>query len=267
MELSGTRVLITGASRGIGEGLAIAFAAAGSRVALVARSEAPLRALAERLGGTAHAADLTDPVAREGLVAAIEADGGGPVDVLVNNAGIEVAAPIDRQRAEDVSDLFQLNLVAPVELVRQVLPGMIARRSGHVVNVSSQGGAVAFPGLSTYAASKSGLSTFTRGLTLDLHGTGVGTTIVEIGTVTTDMLARLDQPGAYGPTVDSFNRTYALRVQRRLSVEEVASAVVAAVTSGASAVRLPRRAMAFSLLAAAPQRLAAGLMLGVKKRE
>ena len=265
MELAGKRVVITGASKGIGEGIATSFAAAGARVALVARSEAPLRALATRLGGTAHPADLTDAGARAGLIAAIEAEG-GPVDVLVNNAGVEVAAPIDRQSAEDVDGLFQLNLVAPVELIRQVVPGMIARRSGHVVNVSSQAGAVAFPGLSTYSASKAGLSTFTRGLDLDLHGTGVGTTIVEIGTVSTDMLARIDGPGTYQPTAASFNRTYALRVQRRLSVEEVADAVVAAVASGAPAVRLPRRAMAFSLISAAPQRLAAGLLLGVPKR-
>lgn len=265
MELAGKRVVITGASKGIGEGIATGFAAAGARVALVARSEAPLRALATRLGGTAHAADLTDAAARAGLIAAIEADG-GPVDVLVNNAGVEVAAPIDRQSADDVSDVFQLNLVAPVELIRQVVPGMIARGSGHLVNVSSQAGAVAFPGLSTYSASKAGLSTFTRGLDLDLRGTGVGTTIVEIGTVSTDMLARIDGPGAYEPTAASFNRTYALRVQRRLSVEEVAEAVVAAVAAGAPAVRLPRRAMAFSLISAAPQRLAAGLLLGVPKR-
>ena len=265
MEIAGTHVVVTGASKGIGEGIATAFAAAGARVALVARSEVPLRALATRLGGTAHPADLTDPDARAGLIAAIEAEG-GPVNVLVNNAGMEVAAPIDRQSAEDVSDVLQLNLVAPVELVRQVVPGMIARGSGHVVNVSSQAGAVALPGLSTYSASKAGLSTFTRGLDLDLHGTGVATTIVEIGTVTTDMLARVDGPGAYEPTAASFDRTFALRVQRRLSVEEVAGAVVAAVASGAPAVRLPRRAMAFSLIAAAPQRIASGLLLGVPKR-
>ena len=265
MELAGRRIVITGASRGIGEGLATGFAAAGARVALVARSEAPLRALADRLGGTAHPADLTDPGARSGLLDRIEADG-GPVDVLVNNAGIEVAAPIDRQSAQDVSDVFQLNLLAAVELTRQVLPGMIRRGSGHVVNISSQAGAVALPGLSTYSSSKAGLSTFTRGLTLDLHGTGVGTTIVEIGTVRTDMLDRLLDPSDYGPTRDSFNRTYALRLQRELSVEEVAVAVVSAVASGARAVRLPRRAMAFSLLAAAPQRVAAALLLGVPKR-
>ncbi len=266
MELDGAHVVVTGASRGIGEGLATSFAAAGATVALVARSAGPLEALAERLGGSAHPCDLGDPSARAGLIERIEADA-GPVDVLVNNAGIEIAAPIDRQAASDVSDLYQLNLLAPVELTRQVLPGMVGRRRGHIVNVSSQAGAVAFPGIATYASSKAGLSAFTRGLALDLTGTGVGSTIVEIGTVETDMLARLDQPGAYGPTVASFNRSYALRLQRRLTVEEVARAVVAAVTTGAAAVRLPRRAAAFSLLTAAPQRLAGIAMLGVAKRD
>ncbi len=265
MELTGSRVLITGASRGIGLGLAEAFAAAGARVALVARSAEPLRELAARLAGTAHPCDLTDPAARAGLVEAVEADG-GPVDVLVNNAGMEVAAPVDRQRAEDVNDLFQLNLIAPVELCRQALPGMIRRGRGRIVNVSSQSSAVALPGITTYAASKSGLSTFTRGLTLDLTDTGVGTTIVEIGTVATDMLARLDQPGAYAPTVAAFNRSYALRLQRRLSVDEVVTAVVTAARDDASAVRLPRRTAALTLLAAAPQRIVNVAMLGLRKR-
>jgi short-subunit dehydrogenase len=177
-----------------------------------------------------------------------------------------VAAPVDRQRAEDVHDLFQLNLVAPVELCRQALPGMIRRGRGRIVNISSQSGAVALPGITTYAASKSGLSAFTRGLRLDLTGTGVGTTIVEIGTVATDMLARLDQPGTYGPTAAAFNRSYALRLQRRLPVDEVVTAVVAAVRDDASAVRLPRRAAALSLMAAAPQRIVDVAMLGLRKR-
>src|SRR4051812_17274202 len=90
MDLAGKRVLITGASRGIGEAMAIAFAGAGARVALVARSEGPLKELASRLGGTAYPADLCDPDTVDGLVDRVEADG-GPIDVLVNNAGVDVA--------------------------------------------------------------------------------------------------------------------------------------------------------------------------------
>ena len=90
MELDGRRVLITGASRGIGAALASSFAAAGARVALVARSEAPIAELAERLGGASYPADLADREQVRDLVARIEADG-GPIDVLVNNAGLEHA--------------------------------------------------------------------------------------------------------------------------------------------------------------------------------
>src|SRR6266566_349809 len=88
MELAGKRVLITGASRGIGQALAERFTAAGARVALVARSEGPLKELADRLGGTAHPCDLCDPVELSGLIERVEADG-GPIDVLVNNAGVD----------------------------------------------------------------------------------------------------------------------------------------------------------------------------------
>ncbi|MBV8237088.1 MAG: SDR family NAD(P)-dependent oxidoreductase, partial [Acidimicrobiia bacterium] len=89
MELAGKRVLITGASRGIGQALAERFTAAGARVALVARSEGPLKELADRLGGTAHPADLGDREQVVGLVDRVEGDG-GPVDILVNNAGVDL---------------------------------------------------------------------------------------------------------------------------------------------------------------------------------
>src|SRR5438270_1182576 len=101
MELAGRRVLIPGASRGIGQALAERFTAAGARVALVARSEGPLKELADRLGGTAHPADLCDPEQLAGLVERVEADG-GPVDVLVNNAGVDRAGFITEIPAEDV---------------------------------------------------------------------------------------------------------------------------------------------------------------------
>src|SRR5436305_3169508 len=101
MELAGRRVLITGAARGIGQALAERFTAAGARVALVARSEGPLKELADRLGGTAHPADLCDPEQLAGLVERVEADG-GPVDVLVNNAGIDKAGFLVDMSADDV---------------------------------------------------------------------------------------------------------------------------------------------------------------------
>ncbi len=140
MKLTGAHVLITGASRGIGEGLAREFAAAGSRVTLVARS-ARIESLAGELGGVALRADLTDPDQLSGLVAGAEAQQ-GPVDVLVNNAGlVRVGALMDMEWA-DVADTVRPDLLAPIELCRQALPGMIERGRGHVVNISSTAGPI-----------------------------------------------------------------------------------------------------------------------------
>src|SRR5688500_14465691 len=109
MELSGKRALITGASRGIGEALAHAFAGAGATVALVPRSEKPLRKLAGDLDGTAHPTDLTDAAQVATLVNRVE-DEAGPVDVLVNNAGFGAAGVFAEQAAEDVDSMIRLNL-------------------------------------------------------------------------------------------------------------------------------------------------------------
>src|SRR3982750_1556651 len=98
MDLAGKRVLITGASRGIGRAIAERFAGTGARVAVVARSEGPLKELADRLGGTAHPADLSDPEQLTGFIERVEADG-GPVDVLVNNAGIDKAGSFPKASA------------------------------------------------------------------------------------------------------------------------------------------------------------------------
>src|SRR5436309_15904892 len=108
MELAGRRVLITGASRGIGQALAERFAAAGARVALVARSEGSLKELADRLGGTAHPADLGDPEQLAGLVERVEADG-GPTDVLGNNAGVDRGGFFTHAPAGHVQPLHRLN--------------------------------------------------------------------------------------------------------------------------------------------------------------
>src|SRR5437660_1369684 len=132
MELAGRRVLITGASRGIGQALAERFAAAGARVALVARSEGPLKELADRLGGTAHPADLSDPEQLTSLVERVEGDG-GPIDVLVNNAGVDNVGFFTHVSSDDVEGLYRLNVIAPVELCRQVVPRMLDRGRGHVV--------------------------------------------------------------------------------------------------------------------------------------
>jgi short-subunit dehydrogenase len=250
MELIGRRVLVTGASRGIGEGLARAFAQAGAKVALVARSEGPLKVLASEVGGVAYPTDLSDPDATGGLLDRVEADG-GPVDVLVNNAGIDAAGAFHTADPREIEQLYRVNLLTPVQLCRQAIPRMLERGSGHIVNISSLAGVGVFPGLATYSSSKAGLSHFTAGLRADLKGRPIGTTLVEVGPVPTDMLARV---GSYRPTELSFKRFYRLQLlvdkPRELLVEQVVEAVV----RNKKHVRLPRRALLFPLLTEAPRR-------------
>jgi NAD(P)-dependent dehydrogenase (short-subunit alcohol dehydrogenase family) len=112
MELRGKRVLITGASRGIGEAFAHAFTGAGATVALVARTEDSLRALAAKLGGTAHPADLSDSTQVATLVQRVE-DEAGPVDVLVNNAGIESTAGFADAPDDELRRVTEVNYLAP----------------------------------------------------------------------------------------------------------------------------------------------------------
>jgi short-subunit dehydrogenase len=263
MDLRGARVVITGASRGVGRRLATDFAGAGARLALVARDEAALKALAAELGGTAHPADLSDPDDVRGLIARIEGDG-GPVDVLVNNAGIEVAKGFMTYDEGDAERLFRVNLLAPVELCRQAVPGMVARRRGHIVSVSSLSAVAPFAGLVAYSSSKAGLSQFHSGLRLELRGTGVGTTLVQMGLVPdTDMGGRVD---SYEPTAASFRRFYRLGLLTDVPTATVSAATVDAVARNRRHVRLPRRAAPFALLTEAPRRLTELLLTGVKPR-
>ena len=260
MDLHRRRVLITGASRGIGEATARAFAARGASVALVARDAAKLAALADELGGTAHPTDLLDPEVVQRLVATVE-DDGGPVDVLVNNAGMDAVGAFADTDPQAIEQVFRLNLVTPVQLCRQVLPGMLERGRGHLVNISSLAGVAAYPGMATYAATKAGLTQFTEVLALDLKGLPVGTTVVQLGPIPTDML---DHVNAYAPTRDSFDRGYKLKLIVDIPREQVAEAIVHAVEKGRTHVRLPKRAMAFPLLAEAPRRISDLLLTGVE---
>ena len=264
MELAGRRVLITGASRGIGQALAERFTAAGARVALVARSEGPLKELADRLRGTAHPADLGDREQVAGLIDRVEADG-GPVDVLVNNAGVDTTGAFGEASADDVEFLYRLNVVTPVELSRQALGGMLQRGRGHIVNVSSLAGVGPFPGMAMYASSKAALNQFTAALRADLKGTPVGTTLVELGLVPGTLMA--DSALAYPPTKHAFERAYTLHVLADVPLDRLADAVVGAVRHGRRHVRLPKRAVLFPMLSEAPRRIVELMLTGVEHQE
>ena len=260
MELTGKRVLITGASRGIGEQLAVEFAGAGARVALVARSEAPLKELAARLGGTAHPADLSDVDQVRGLVARVENDG-GPIDVLVNNAALDYAGSFVDLDATDIATQMQVNLVAPMELARQAVQSMLGRSGGHIVNVSSLGGTNAVPGVITYSASKAGLSHFTAGLRAELKGKPIKTTLVQLGPVSTEMMQHLYD---YPPSDRAVARIRRLGLIKEVKADHVARNVVAAVKANRRHVRMPKRGALYPLFVEAPRRITEILLIGVR---
>jgi uncharacterized protein len=251
MQIAGTRVLITGASRGIGRDLARGFAEAGAEVALVARSEGPLRELAERFGGRAYAVDLSDRQALRDVLERVESD--GTVDILVNNAADECIGRFTDMDADTLEFMVTLNALAPAELTRQALPRMLARGKGHVVNISSFAGIVVPPMLATYAATKAFVSHHAVNLQFELKDTPIGVTRVEIGEVADTGLM---EKGRTEPALAAmFERMYRLRVSRLIRPEEITAAVLDAVRDERWSVRLPRRLGPASLLADVPRRL------------
>lgn len=193
MELDGARVLLTGGSRGIGPFIARGLLARGASVTLAARSAEDLEAVRRSLGSdrvATVAGDVTSEEDRGAVVADAEA-AFGPTDVLVNNAGIESILPFSEYTEEDIHAMVATNLDAPIQLCRLVVPGMLARGRGHIVNMASLAGKAPTPYNTVYAATKHGLIGFTYSLRAELHGTGVSASAVcpafvaEAGFVTT----------------------------------------------------------------------------------
>lgn len=165
-DLSGRVAVVTGASAGLGEGLARALASVGARVALVARRHDRLAELAKEIEGAAIACDLLDLAQMAEIVPRVARELGGP-EILVNAAGNIVSRePAEREPLEGIHQTLGLNLVAPFRLSQEVFPHMVAAGRGSIVNVSSISGWVGVPGIpqASYAASKLGLS----GLTAEL---------------------------------------------------------------------------------------------------
>jgi short-subunit dehydrogenase len=196
-EPGGRVVLLTGATGGLGPVMARALASAGARLALVALpDDGELEALALELGAQAVAADLSSLAALAPLVAEVEA-GSGPVDVLVNNAGVEVLAAHARIPLEAIDGMVQVNLTAPLALARLVLPGMVRRGWGRIISTASVAGRAFPPYLAAYGATKAGLIAFTHSLNDELRGTGVRASAVVPGFVhDVGMFHRLFEPAA-----------------------------------------------------------------------
>lgn len=262
MELRGKRVLITGASRGIGRALATAFARAGAQVALVARDGAALEAVARPLGGTAHAADLLDPEQLGRLVHRVE-DEAGPVDVLVNNAGVYHPGPLWELSPEQMAAQVHLNLTVPLELCRQAIPRMLRRGGGHLVDVASLAAIASVPGMTVYAATKAALAHGGAALRDELRGLPIGVTTVMVGGVPTDMLA---QGNGYRPFERAFARLRRIQLVPDTEADDLAAAVVAGVERGRRTVYLPRRAAPFVGAVEAPRKIVRAALAGVPRR-
>lgn len=186
-ELQGAAAIVTGASRGIGPQIAAALSERGARVALVARSQPELEANAERLrqfGSEAIAVpgDVSSAEDRRRIVATVEREFGA-VDVLVNNAGGDPQREFHNLDENDICAIIELNLTSAVVLARLVLPGMLARERGHIVNVSSMAGRTSFPFTESYGAAKEGLIGFTRVLRADYRRRGVSGSTLILGPV------------------------------------------------------------------------------------
>ncbi len=264
MDVNGARILITGASRGIGKTLAERLAGNGAQVALVARNQAQLDEIAGRLKGTAHAADLSDPAQVDGLIARIEREAGGPIDILINNAGLDEIGLLTDKTSEDIRRIHQVNLLTPIDLCRQMLPGMTVRRKGHIINVSSTAATGAFSGMTLYASSKAGLSNFTRVLRFELKGLPITVTDVALGPVPTDMLAGINE---FEHARRAFNRMRRLQLMPNVSTDRVADAVVDAIRTESRHVRLPRRAGVYPAMSEIPQRLVQLVLVGIPTRK
>jgi 3-oxoacyl-[acyl-carrier protein] reductase len=199
-ELDGTVALVTGGSRGIGLAISHALAEGGARVAVVARDEARAREMAERLPGRGHAGfgcDVGDPAQTRAAVSAVE-EALGPVDILVNNAGITRDNLLLRMKDEEFDEVITTNLKGAFNFIRAVARGMMKRRSGSIVNISSVVGLMGNPGQANYAASKAGLVGLTKSVAKELAARGVRCNAIAPGFIRTDMTGELSESQVEG---------------------------------------------------------------------
>jgi NADP-dependent 3-hydroxy acid dehydrogenase YdfG len=205
-------VLVTGASRGIGRAVATRAAAAGAQVALLARSAQTLEGLATELGGGAFAVpcDLTDADAISAAMATVQARCGGAPDVVVSNAGAFWLASVPEIEPAAFAELYLLTVTAPLLITRALLPAMLARGTGHFVQVGSIADRSVLPGNAAYAGAKHALRAQHEALRAELRGTGVRATLVSPGPTDTplwDPLLASDRAAQLPPRTDMLRDT------------------------------------------------------------
>jgi short-subunit dehydrogenase len=243
--LAGARVLLTGATGGLGRAIAAALHQRGAHLVLSGRRGDVLQELASQLDAEAVIADLADADAVDRLTA-----DPGRLDVFIANAGIPASGELDSFDADEIDRALAVNLRAPIAITRALLPAWKTRRSGHLCFVSSLGGKAAPPGASVYSATKFGLRGFAGSLRADLVGSGIGVSTVFPGFVRDAGMfhdARAKLPPGVGT----------------VTPEAVAAGVIRALTSGRAEVDVASMPLRLGTLMAA---LAPGLAGAVQAR-
>ena len=188
-DLTGKTALVTGATGGIGGAVARALHAQGATVVLSGTREAVLADLAGDLGERAHfaTANLSDPASVDALVGVAEEVAGAGLDILVANAGITKDGLLMRMKDEDFSDVIKVNLESYFRLSRAAMKGMMKRRSGRIIGVTSVVGVTGNPGQTNYAASKAGMIGFSKSLAQEVGSRGITVNCIAPGFIASPM--------------------------------------------------------------------------------
>jgi short-subunit dehydrogenase len=241
MRLDGKVVLVTGASAGIGAAVAERLAASGAQVVVHGRDAERTAEVAARIDGVPVLGDLALPgVAAEVADAALAVH--GRIDILVANAGLGWSGPFVDMRAEEIDRLVALDLLAPLQLVRCLLPTMVERGSGHIALVGSIAGRTAVAGEAVYAATKAALDVFAESLRLEIRGSGVSVSLTIPGVVDTGFFSARGRP-------------YDRKRPRPLPAADVAQALVDGIADDRAEIWIPR----WLRVASAVRALAPGL--------
>ncbi len=222
MGFAGLTAVVTGASSGIGRALATALAAKGARVGVTARRGDMLDELVREVrssGGTIEAAtaDVADRAAITAAIHRLEATL-GPTDLLIANAGVGLPSGVGPDHVVAVEQMVRVNLLGVVYAFDSVLPGMLARKSGHLVAVSSLAAYKGLPGSAGYCASKAAVNAYCEGLRIELRSRGVAVTCVCPGFIDTPMTAKNPKPMPFLMTADEAARRIVTALRRKPAV-------------------------------------------------